>query len=227
MKVNDIKKLQEEHETLFLKEKLSPDERFRLAWLNETLERYQAQAQYVRQYLGARFSNRTFETFKDDENKEAKEKCLKYRNTYKDKDKNGLLIVGSYGTGKTHLAAAIANDLIDEGIPIMFDTFGGYLQKLKNEFDSKKKYCLENMKKIPVLFIDDIGKEKQTDWTESVLFDVINSRYEDMLPVVITSNYIGKELEELLGSATYSRLFEMCTCVMMKGKDYRKKGSDI
>lgn len=201
---------------------LSSENRFRLAWLEETIGNCNQLADYMRQHLGARFQSRTFDSFREEENAEAKQKCLDYLKAYEGSERNSLLIVGSYGTGKTHLACAIANKLIDDGIPILFDTFGGYLEKLKAEFDTSKRYCLENMKSVSVLFIDDIGKEKQTEWTRSVMFEIINTRYEDLLPTVITSNISGKDLEEYLGGATYSRLCEMCKGVMVKGKDQRK-----
>lgn len=211
--------LQRKHQ---LDGKLSSENRFRLAWLEETISNCNQFADYMRQHLGARFQSRTFDSFKEEENQEAKQKCLDYLRTYEGSERNSLLIVGNYGTGKTHLACAIANKLIDEGIPILFDTFSGYLEKLKAEFDTTKRCCLENMKSVSVLFIDDIGKEKQTEWTRSIMFDIINTRYEDLLPTIITSNISGKELEEYLGGATYSRLCEMCKGVMVKGVDQRK-----
>lgn len=223
MSIKKIEELRAEHEALFLKEHLTADDRFRLAWLSETLQHYANQAQYVRSYLGVRFQNRTFETFNEAENSQAKKICMDYSKHYKDIERNGLLLVGAYGTGKTHLAAAIANDLIDRGIPLMFDTFSGYLERLKTEFGEKDRYCLKNMCETPVLFIDDIGKEKQSEWSESVLYEIINTRYEAMLPIVITSNVDGRELEKMLGGATYSRLCEMCRKVNVRGEDKRKE----
>ena len=71
--------------------------------------------------------------------------------------------------------------------------------------------------------IDDLGKEKQTEWSNSILYQVINRRYENFLPVIITTNETMGDLERNIGQATLSRLIEMCDGVRMDGKDYRRE----
>ncbi|MEE0897554.1 MAG: ATP-binding protein [Acutalibacteraceae bacterium] len=176
--------------------------------------------------LGARFARRTFENFDADRDRNAYEKCLTYSEQYKDTERNCLLLVGSYGSGKTHLAGAIANKLMDKGVPVLFDTFSGHLNKLKMEFNGGKSVYLEQMKNVDMLILDDIGKEKITEWSQSIMFDVINYRYEHLLPIVMTSNLRSDALKEYLGGAVWSRLCEMCSGVMTKGKDYRQDGQD-
>lgn len=149
-------------------------------------------------------------------------KCLAYSEHYNDTERNCLLIVGGYGTGKTHLAAAIGNKLMDNGVPVLFDTFSGHLNKLKLEFNGGREVYLEQMKNIDMLILDDIGKEKQTEWSKSIMFDVINYRYEHLLPIVMTTNLNNEALKEYLGGAVWSRLCEMCSGVKTIGKDYRQ-----
>lgn len=204
----------------------SSEEKFQIAWYEDAIEREAIKAQRIRKAcnLGKRFESRTFETFDASCDPKAYEQCLAYaeQDGY-EKDRNSLLILGGYGTGKTHLAAAIANRLVDKGIPVLFDTYVNHLNKLKAEFNGKDTGYLNQMKEIPMLILDDVGKERQSDWTRSVTFDVINYRYEHMTPIVITSNLLLKELEEYLGGACYSRLCEICSGVGTTGKDYRRQ----
>ena len=203
------------------------DAKVQLAWHEDMLEREVQRAQKLRQQsnLGRRFFDRTFDNFDGEENADAKRLCKAYAelDLYDKAEKCGLIICGGYGTGKTHLAAAIANVLVDKGVAVLFDTSGGHLEKLKAEFSKNTvPTYLESMKNIPMLIIDDAGKEKQTEWSQSVLFDVINHRYEAMLPIIITSNFNQNQLEEYFGGATFSRLIEMCGVVVTRGRDRRR-----
>ena len=84
------------------------------------------------------------------------------------------------------------------------------------------------MKTIDVLVIDDLGKEKKSDWTRQTLFDVINHRYEHQLPTIITTNLVSEsgddfsELANHVEGAVWSRLCEMCNNVITKSGDYRQ-----
>lgn len=174
--------------------------------------------------LGERFSNRTFGNFDTRRDPTAYKSCRKYaenEDLFSIK-KNSLLLLGGVGSGKTHLAAAISNDLIDRGIPVLFGTFGEHLEHIREEFDrtGQKKY-LSMMKNTPMLVIDDLGKERRTDWTSQILFDVINYRYEHLLPVIITTNMNLDGIAKHIGSAIFSRLYEMSGAIETQGKDYR------
>lgn len=176
--------------------------------------------------LGKRFADRTFENF----NKHGKEDIHKAAWAYAERDdlfnssKNCLLFLGGVGTGKTHLAAAISNVLIERGIPTLFGTFIDHLQKIKDEFNNTTlDTYLSKMKSTPMLVIDDLGKERKSDWTQQILFDVINYRYEHMLPTIITSNLNDNDLMNYVGNATASRLNEMSVAIHTVGEDYRRK----
>ena len=203
----------------------SAEDRFYQAWEEDMRIRKAQEAERIRNNsnLGVRFSRRTFDTFDKERDPNAYERCIEYCDTYKDSERNSLLIIGGVGTGKTHLMASIANRLLDNGIPVLFDTFDGHLYKLKAEFDTRSEpRYLKRMQRIDVLMLDDIGKEKQTEWSQSIMFQVVNQRYENMLPIVMTSNLKTTELAEYFGSAVWSRLCEMCVGVTTSGKDYRR-----
>lgn len=202
-----------------------------LAIAEDTIEQLRSNAEYLRKQsnLGKRFSTRTFENFDPSQNGRAYEICKRYveRKIY-DTEKCGLIICGGYGTGKTHLVASVANAMIDKGIPVLFDTYGGHLEKLKAEFNANEapKY-LNLMRNVDMLILDDVGKEKQSEWSQSIMFDILNHRYENMKPVIITSNFSDKELERYFGEACYSRLIETCYAITTQGGDHRQLGSSL
>ena len=176
--------------------------------------------------LGERFSSRTFGNFDPRKDSVAFIACRDYANNNNlfHQKRNSMIIFGGVGSGKTHLAAAIANALIDRGIPCLFGTFSEHLEHIREEYDhtGQKKY-LSMMKNTPMLVLDDIGKERKSDWTQQILFDVVNYRYEHMLPVVITTNFDFDRLGNYVGSAIFSRLYEMSGGVQTSGGDHRRK----
>jgi len=188
--------------------------------------------------LGERFKTRTFETFiQNKENHNAYEVCKDYSENFKKLQNKGigLLITGSYGAGKTHLAAAITHSLIKQNIHVVFGTLITLLGKVKASYGD---YAKENEDTIinkylncNLLIIDDLGKEKPTEWIMEKLYYIINCRYENNKPIVITSNYSDTKLIDRLtikedsgtAEAIVSRLFEICQGVdMNKCKDYRR-----
>lgn len=187
----------------------------------------EAQKLRERMNLGQRFMDRTFENFDNKRDPKAYTHCVSYAQDEElfSKKRNGLVLIGSVGSGKTHLAAAIANDFVERGIPAMFGTFQTHLENIRNEFDrtGEKKY-LSEIKNVPVLVIDDLGKERKTEWTQSVLYDVVNYRYEHLLPIIFTTNFNMTDFANYVEHAVFSRLNEMCSEVQTSGSDYRNRG---
>lgn len=136
-------------------------------------------------------------------------------------DGKGVMFLGGVGRGKTHLAGAIARYVIENHhVPVMFKSYATLLDDIRRNLDEDKKE-IQRICDTPLLVIDDLGQEKQTEWKEETTFKIINSRYETLSPVVITSNCTVMELRDNVGEAVFSRLYEMCDRVKMSGKDYR------
>ena len=188
--------------------------------------------------LGERFKRRTFETYEViEKNKKVFEKAQRYCEKFDELRINGvgLMFTGSFGTGKTHLAAAITNRLIHKGIPVIFGSLTSLLSKFKDSYQGEIKQSesaiIDLYSNVDLLIIDDLGKEKISDWVLGKLFEIINNRYENDRPVVITSNYSLDELKNRLSTekntdtagAIASRLCEMTQGLECNWEDYRQK----
>lgn len=178
-----------------------------------------------RSELGEKFRHRTFDSFDPSRNRQAYDSAMQYANGFdviRHKERNSMIFFGNTGTGKTHLAAAISNHVIDDKHhPVMFGTYIEYLDRIRSEFCDNTEHAKYEMKSLPLLVIDDLGKEKQTAWSDQTLFEIINYRYEHRLPVLITTNLSPDELARRYDKAVISRLHEMCIYVSMIGKDHR------
>lgn len=136
----------------------------------------------------------------------------------------GLLLVGPVGVGKTYQAWAAVNTLrmAADGPHVHAVTSVDLLDDLRDQTPAGRaamQACLE----APLLFVDDLGGEKPTDWTAERLYRVFNWRYDRLLPVIVTTNVGRAQLEEAIGDRTVSRLFEMTTRVGLTGDDRRKR----
>lgn len=102
-----------------------------------------------------------------------------------------LLLTGGHGTGKTCLAAAAANSLMQQGHPVLFTFVPDLLDQLRGGYadDAALSHdeLFEQVKNVPVLILDDIGAHNGTPWAEEKLFQVVNHRYLSGLPTILTS----------------------------------------
>ena len=82
---------------------------------------------------------------------------------------------------------------------------------------------IEQAKKVELLVLDDLGAEKPSEWVVEKLFQVVNYRYNEMLPTIFTSNLSPEELENRIGERTVARIIEMAKVIRMVGKNLRNK----
>ena len=114
-----------------------------------------------------------------------------------------LLLEGAYGCGKTHLAAAIANAAVYRGVPTLFITVPDLLDSLRFAYGSPEttfEARFEEIRNADLLVMDDFGTQNATAWAQEKLFQIINYRYINKLPTVITTNLILDEIESRIRS---------------------------
>ncbi len=138
----------------------------------------------------------------------------------------GLYFCGGVGTGKTHLAVAVMNELIRrKRVPSLFVTVPELLDNLRETYNKPGRNLDEWMDAVQnaeFLVLDDLGSERTTEWVRERIFVIVNHRYREALPTVFTSNIGPKDLAEQLGERTASRIIAMCDWIALEGDDYRE-----
>ena len=139
-----------------------------------------------------------------------------------------LLITGDYGCGKTHLAAAIANERIRLGRPVFFEVVPDLLDYLRAAYapESPVSYGerFEHVRNCELLILDDLGTQNATPWAMEKLYQVINYRYNAALPTVITTNQTPADMDPRLASRLLNQ--DLVRRIHIFARDRRIKGDD-
>ena len=153
--------------------------------------------------------------------------ALNYVEHFEEMKKNGkgLLFYGSVGTGKTYISACIANALIDKGYPCLVTNFARLVNTISGKFEGKQEY-IDSLSEYTLLVIDDLSAERNTEYMNEIVWNIIDARYRSGKPLIVTTNLTAQELNspaEISKQRVYSRLMEMCIPLEISGKDRRKQ----
>ncbi|MHB1344975.1 MAG: ATP-binding protein [Thermoleophilia bacterium] len=163
-------------------------------------------------HLGARLAQATFEVFNvSDPNRAALETARTWLAT---SPLPNLLIVGPTGAGKSYLAACLWNALMQDGRPALWIRVAALMNDIKRGFhDPEARAQADRLYRLAqhaqILFLDDLGKAhpgRDTSWIEEQLYGIVDARYCDLLPTVLTSEFRGDALQERIGRSVVSRL---------------------
>ncbi len=179
-------------------------------------------------------ADKTFETFNPDgvglpeKERDSLRRVVERCTTFAAQPQGWLALVGGYGCGKTHLAAAIANARIAAGQRVLFISVPDLLDALRASFRPDEEPAVaeanpfEAARTIPLLVLDDMGVESPTPWAMEKLYQILNARYNARLATVITTNRSLEDLEMRLRS----RLFDpdVCQVLPITAPDYRRSG---
>ena len=148
--------------------------------------------------------------------------CRKYADAWEKvrKDNLGLILWGDVGTGKSYMAACIANALIEQEIPVLMINLGDVI----NASFEVREDLMKRVKQSALLIIDDFGMERETDFGMEIAFQVIDARYQSRKPMIITTNRSIKALQtpgDLAHKRIYDRILEVCAPVHFKGTSLR------
>lgn len=198
-------------------------------------EEAQARARHVAALVDAagvplRFRERTFDGFKVEGAGQAfaLRVCRQYAENFAEASKRGASIVmtGGPGTGKTHLASAIANAVIEsELVSVRFRTVSDLMRRIKDTYrkDSSRteSEVIDAYTWLDLLIVDEIGVQVGSDHEKLLLFDVLNGRYQNLRPTILLSNLPAGELETYLGHRVMDRYRECGTVLAFDWDSYR------
>lgn len=175
------------------------------------------------------FLDKTFDSFQTElpmltpPQRASLEMALRVAHAFAHQPDGWLLLEGTYGCGKTHLAAAIGNTRLDYEGEVLFITTPDLLDHLRNTYgpspDEDYDDLFERIRSAPMLILDDLGVENPSPWAQEKLFQLLNFRYSRRLPTVITTN---ADLD-MLDPRIRSRLLDenMIHRVRIAAPDYR------
>jgi len=201
--------------------------------------------EYSKIGIGKKFYSKDFDSFivKTEIQKQAREKSIKFVEDYMHNSASGLIYIGKPGTGKTHLCYSVCKEIIEHEISkaeypqdyssrIRIYNITNLINDIKSTYtgkSTKSEYDIMNFcKSLNLLILDDLGKEYSkidafgNSWFNEKLYKIINDRYENEKPIIITTNFTILELENKIDPAIISRLIEMCDGIKCDWEDYRR-----
>lgn len=182
---------------------------------------------YLSSGLGKALLDQTFESFslkyyggKDREDmSDVLDTCIYFADNFG--TGTNLLLTGGTGLGKTHLSSAIAQRVIDKGYTVIYESAQNIFDSFESVRFGKGNDDTAKYLSCDLLIIDDLGTEFFTQYTASVLYQLLNQRLMNGKSVILSTNLGGKELLKRYGERIYSRLLGSFDTCVFTGNDIR------
>jgi len=165
-----------------------------------------------------RFKTRTLSTYAVNPNSTKQQRiyefCKEYASNFESIRKTGrsFLMLGTVGTGKTHLSVGVALEIMQQGHSAIFTSASKIFRSIKDTYHKgshqKESEVMAIYTQCDLLIIDEVGVQRGSDFEKETFFDVINERYENMRPTIILSNLTIEEIKVFLGERVFDRLRE-------------------
>ncbi|MCD8337516.1 MAG: ATP-binding protein [Lachnospiraceae bacterium] len=165
-------------------------------------------------------------TFANAENNPSIQMARRYVENWSEAKQNnlGLLLWGDVGTGKSYVAACIANALLESGVPVLMTNFSKILNQMGGMYSQERYQYIASFSSFDLLIIDDLGIERSTEYALEQVYAVVDERYKSNKPLIVTTNLTINQIrnaEDVAHARIYSRVLELCTPVQVRGTDRR------
>lgn len=204
-----------------MKKRREEEERAKLTKQVERIKRLKENS-----LIDNKFANSTFDSIVENrDNSRQIHICKRYAEKFDElrKKNQGLLLYGTVGSGKTHLACCIGNYIMEHLRTVLATSL---VKILQNASAMNEESFTEKMKDVDLLIIDDLGAERGTDYALETVYNIIDSRYRAGKPMIVTTNLTINDMQnpvDMRYKRIYDRIFEVCYPVEFTGKSWRMK----
>jgi len=189
-------------------------------------EAWETYNRWHRARVPERFLNRRFSNYRA-QSAEQKRALSAAQSIAADK-MQALALIGSVGTGKTHLSVAIVAEAVRAGADCLWvsvpDLFRQWKQTFAKGAETTEQEILDRINKADVLVLDEIGVANRSEWEAQTLFTLVDDRYLEGGRIVLTGNC--SDLASAIGERAADRIDEMGICLTLTGASYRSKAAD-
>ena len=181
--------------------------------------------------MDEKFREATFSAFRvDKDNARNLKLCKRFVDAFDEMvaKNQGLLLWGDVGTGKTYIAACVANALLEKGVPVVITSLVKLLE-INQSGEDRESDIIARMNSAKLVIFDDLGAERSTDYALEKVYNIIDSRYRRKLPMIVTTNLTIEEMKSETDrryTRIYDRVFEVCYPMQFTGVSWRKKAAN-